>query len=50
MTMTEEIQYVLAFWALGYDDRDVPRMIECFTPEATMVLNMGGRRHSAATR
>ena len=42
MTFTEEIHYVLASWALGYDERDVPRMTECFTPEATMVLNIGG--------
>jgi ketosteroid isomerase-like protein len=42
MSMTEEIQQVLASWALGYDERDVPRMVDCFTPDATMVLNIGG--------
>jgi len=42
MTTNEEIQHVLASWALGYDERDVPRMIACFAPEATMVLNIGG--------
>jgi ketosteroid isomerase-like protein len=42
MSMTDEINYVLASWALGYDERDVPRMVACFTEDATMVLKIGG--------
>ena len=36
------IENVLASWALGYDERDVPRMAECFTADAVMTMDSGG--------
>ena len=41
MDTRQEIEYVLASWALGYDERDVPRMVDCFTPDANMTLVIG---------
>ncbi len=42
MTDRNAIENVLASWALGYDERDVPRMANCFTADAVMTMDIGG--------
>ncbi len=36
------IENVLASWALGYDQREVARMADCFTEDAVMTMDIGG--------
>lgn len=36
----DEINQLLASWALGYDERDVPMMARCFATDATMTLEI----------
>ncbi len=40
--MREEIEDVLASWALGYDEREVQRMVDCFTEDASMEIDIAG--------
>lgn len=42
MTMQEEICYVLSSWALGFDERDVQRMVDAFTEDASMEIDIAG--------
>jgi ketosteroid isomerase-like protein len=42
MANRNEIENVLASWAFGYDERDVPRMADCFTADAVMTMDIGG--------
>ena len=42
MSNRNAIENVLASWAYGYDERDVPRMAECFTQDAVMTMDIGG--------
>lgn len=37
------IEHVLARWAFGYDEGDVPMMEACFAPDATMRMEIGVR-------
>jgi hypothetical protein len=41
MTQRSEIEHVLARWALGYDEGDVPMMESCFTEDAQMRMEIG---------
>lgn len=41
MADRQAIENTLASWALGYDEGDVPRMANCFTQDATMVMDIG---------
>lgn len=36
------IENTLASWALGYDQREPARMERCFTPEADLIMDIGG--------
>lgn len=42
MGMRDEIEFVLGNWALGYDERDVPRMVQSFTEDASMDIDIAG--------
>lgn len=41
MADRSKIEHVLARWALGYDEGDVPLMESCFTEDATMRMEIG---------
>ena len=41
MADRQQIDNVLATWALGYDDREPALMERCFTEDATMTLHIG---------
>jgi len=36
------IENTLASWALGYDQREPERMERCFTPDAELIMDIGG--------
>jgi 3-phenylpropionate/cinnamic acid dioxygenase small subunit len=40
--MRDKIMNVLASWTIGYDERDVPRMVDCFTEDAWMDIDIAG--------
>jgi ketosteroid isomerase-like protein len=42
MTQREQIEHVLSSWALGYDEKQVQRMVDCFTEDASMQINIAG--------
>lgn len=41
MSVRHEIKNTLAKWTVGYDERSVPMMAECFTRDAEMRLDIG---------
>lgn len=41
MTTRQEIKNTLAKWTVGYDERSVPMMADCFTQDAVMSLDIG---------
>jgi hypothetical protein len=41
MTVRQDIKNTLAKWTVGYDERSVPMMADCFTQDAVMSLDIG---------
>lgn len=42
MSMKDEIQFVIANWTVGYDERELDRMTAAFTEDASMEIDIAG--------